>query len=243
MSSEEPVIDLPPATQRSQVNERRLIDGPVASTLVRFGMPLLATNTLMALSGSWGAVWTSHALGPNALTAVVNANLFMWMLTGSVMGVGSAAGIAIGQALGHGDHDVVKRLTGNSITFALGTSLLAGVLGFVFAPNLLDLIHLPPAARDMAIDYLRFTCVSMPPVFTFSFLMMMLRGVGDARTPFRFSLIAIGLGQVVTGMLSDRLGATGEALRTAIIIMISINILSIIAYAGSAWQLSRKRKT
>lgn len=218
MSSEEPVIDLPAATQRSQVNERRLIDGPVASTLVRFGMPLLATNTLMALSGSWGAVWTSHALGPNALTAVVNANLFMWMLTGSVMGVGSAAGIAIGQALGHGDHDVVKRLTGNSITFALGTSLLAGVLGFVFAPNLLDLIQLPPAARDMAIDYLRFTCVSMPPVFTFSFLMMMLRGVGDARTPFRFSLIAIGLGLFLTPTLLlgsfgfPKLGIAGVAI-------------------------------
>ena len=42
MSSEEPVIDLPPATQRSQVNERRLIDGPVASTLVRHYTPLHA---------------------------------------------------------------------------------------------------------------------------------------------------------------------------------------------------------
>ena len=201
MSSEDPALEIPNATQRTQINERRLIDGPVASTLVRFGMPLLATNTLMALSGSWGAVWTSHALGPNALTAVVNANLFMWMMTGSVMGVGSAAGIAIGQALGHGDRSVVKRLTGNSITFALAASLLTGVLGWVFAPNLLDLIQLPPVAREMGIDYLRYTCVSMPPVFTFAFLMMMLRGVGDARTPFRFSMIAIVLGLILTPVL------------------------------------------
>ena len=207
MPSEDPVIELSNAPQRTQINERRLIDGPVTPTLVRFGMPLLATNTLMALSGSWGAVWVSHVLGPNALTAVVNANLFMWMLTGSVMGVGSAAGIAIGQALGHGDRRVVKKLTGNAITFALTSSFLSAGLGYVFAPNLLDLIHLPASARDMAIDYLRYTCLSMPPVFVFSFLMMMLRGVGDARTPFRFSLIAIVLGLILSPALL--VGAAG----------------------------------
>ncbi|WP_397421955.1 MATE family efflux transporter, partial [Phenylobacterium sp.] len=116
MALEDSAIETTPAPARSQVDERRFLDGPVAPTLIRFGMPLLATNTLMSLSGSWGAVWVSHVLGPDALTAVVNANLFMWMLTGSVMGVGSAAGIAIGQALGHGDRSVVKKLTGNAIT-------------------------------------------------------------------------------------------------------------------------------
>lgn len=201
MALEDSAIETTPAPARSQVDERRFLDGPVTPTLIRFGMPLLATNTLMSLSGSWGAVWVSHVLGPDALTAVVNANLFMWMLTGSVMGVGSAAGIAIGQALGHGDRGVVKKLTGNAITFALAASFLSAALGYVFAPTLLDLIHLPASARELAIDYLRYTCLSMPPVFIFSFLMMMLRGVGDARTPFRFSLIAIGLGLVLSPAL------------------------------------------
>ena len=56
------------------------------------------------------------------------------------------------------------------------------------------------------------------------------------------NLIAIGLAPVVTGAISDHLGATGEALRSAIIIMISLNVFSIVAYAGSAWQLSRTQK-
>ncbi len=56
------------------------------------------------------------------------------------------------------------------------------------------------------------------------------------------NLIAIGLGPWVTGLLSDHLGATGVALRTAIIIMISLNIFGIVAYAGAAWQLGRTRK-
>jgi putative MATE family efflux protein len=196
----------------------RLIGEAVAPTLVRFAMPLLATNLLNALSGSWGAIWVSHVLGPNALTAVVNANLFMGMMTGSIMGVGSAAGIAIGQALGTGDRTAVKRFTGNAISFVVTTSIVIGALGWAFAPGLLDLIHLPAAARGMAITYLRFTCLSMPPVFTYAFLMMMLRGAGDARTPFRFSLIAILGGLVLSPILLTgafgfpRLGIAGAAI-------------------------------
>ncbi len=190
MAKDSPATEAPPP-RKPHLNEQRLIGESVAPTLVRFAMPLLATNLLAALSASWGAIWVSHVLGPNALTAVVNANLFMGMMTGSIMGVGSAAGIAIGQALGQGNLTAVKRFTGNAMSFVLATSVLLGVLGWTFAPALLDLIHLPAAARSMAITYLRFTSLSMPPVFTYAFLMMMLRGSGDPRTPFRFSLIAI----------------------------------------------------
>jgi MFS family permease len=56
------------------------------------------------------------------------------------------------------------------------------------------------------------------------------------------NLIGIGLGPVATGMLSDWLGSSGGALRQAIVIMISLNLLGILAYAGSAWQLARQRR-
>ena len=46
--------------------ERRLIEQPVAATLIRFSIPLLSTNLLGALAGSWITVWVSHQLGPNA---------------------------------------------------------------------------------------------------------------------------------------------------------------------------------
>jgi putative MATE family efflux protein len=218
MASEDPATGVPIASPHLRLNERRLFEKPVVTTLVRFSVPLLATNLLGALAGSWGAIWVSHVLGPNALTAVVNANLFMGMMTGSIMGVGAAAGIAIGQALGQGSLVTVKRFTGNAIAFVLTTSVILGILGLVFAPNLLDLIHMPLAARDMAITYLRITCISMPPVFIFAFFMMMLRGAGDAQTPFRFSLIAIVLGLFLTPMFLigsfgfPRLGIAGAAL-------------------------------
>ena len=167
---------------------------------------------------------------------MVNANLFMGMMTGSVMGVGSAAGIAIGQAIGQGNPTVTKRIAGNAITFVLTMSVLIGALGYLFAPGILDLIHMPAAARDDAITYLRVTCLSMPPAFTYAFLMMMLRGAGDARTPFRFSLIGIGLGLFLSPMLLigafglPRLGIAGAALGGLIANAVALLALVIYLY-------------
>jgi putative MATE family efflux protein len=231
MATDDAVADKAP---RSHLNERRMIDEPVTPTLVRFSIPLLLTNLMTSLSGTWGAIWVSHVIGPNALTAVVNANLFMGVLTGSIMGVGSAAGIGIGQALGQGNLASVKHFTANAIAFVLTTSILGALLGIVFAPAMIDAIHMPLAARHMAIVYLRVTCLSMPSVFLLTFMMMMLRGAGDARSPFRFSLIAIGLGLVLTPLfLTGRfgfpaLGIAGAAL--AGLISSSVAVLALLTY-------------
>jgi Na+-driven multidrug efflux pump len=77
---------------------------------------------------------------------------------------------------------------------------------------------MPAAARGDAITYLRVTCISMPPAFAYAFLMMLLRGAGDARTPFRFSLITIAVSVVLSPMLVvgamglPRLGIAGAAI-------------------------------
>lgn len=195
-----------------------LIHAPVAATLARYSVPLLTTNLLMALTGTWGAIWVSHVLGQNALTAVANANIFMGAMNGAVMGVGSAAGIAVGQTLGSGDAHASKRVAATSVSFIVSTSLLLGLLGLVFAPRILDLIHLPEVARPMAITYFRVTSCGLPFAFTFGFLMMVLRGTGDARTPFRFTLLSIAINLVLAPLLLTgafgfpRLGIAGVAL-------------------------------
>ncbi len=215
---------------RAHLHETRMTQEPVTSTLVRFSIPLLLINLMSALSGSWGAIWVSHVLGPNALTAVVNANLFMGVLTGSIMGVGSAAGIGIGQALGQGNLSSVKHFAANAIAFVLAASVLGGALGIFFAPVLIDAIHMPLAARHMAIVYLRVTCVSMPSIFLLTFMTMMLRGAGDARSPFRFSLIAIGLSLCLTPLfLVGRFGIPSLGIAGAAIAGLIANTTALLA--------------
>jgi putative MATE family efflux protein len=221
---------------RAGLAPESLIEGPVAATLALFSLPLLTTNFLNSLSGTWSAIWVSHVLGPNALTAVANANVFMGMMTGAVMGVGSASGIVIGQLRGAGDLAAVRRVVGTSVSFVVAASLIIGALGFAFTPALLDIMHLPTPARAPAIVYMRCTCLAMPFIFTFMFVMMMVRGSGDARTPFRFALLGIGLGlflgpALLTGAFGfPRLGMAGLAIGGLLANAITLAALVVFIY-------------
>lgn len=214
--------------------DRRLTEGPIAATLARFSLPLLTTNFMHSLAGTWSAIWVSHALGADALTAVGNANIFMYMMMGAVTGVGLAAGIAIGQARGLGDVEAIKRIVGTAIAFVLGMSMLIGAIGYGHTGQILDLIHTPDSARADAQTFLKLTCVSMPSIFTFIFMLMMLRGSGDARTPFRFTVLWIALALVLSPMLITgsaglpRLGIAGAALGN--LIANALSLVAMVAY-------------
>jgi putative MATE family efflux protein len=177
------------------------VEGPITPTLARFALPLLVTNFLHSLSGTWAAIWAGQVLGANALTAVATANVIMFMVMGSAMGIGTAAGVAIGQSLGAGDERAVKRVVGGAVVLIVVLSLVLASVGGWFTPAIVDGIGTPAAARDFAITHLRFTCLAMPSIFTYLVMMMMLRGAGDARTPFRFTLLWIGGTVVLTPLL------------------------------------------
>jgi hypothetical protein len=105
------------------------------------------------------------------------------------MGIGTAAGVAIGQSLGAQDIQSVRRVVGSAVAFVALFSTLVAVVGFVLTPKILDWIDTPDEVRAYTLTHLRLTCISMPSVFTFIVMMMMLRGSGDARTPFFFALV------------------------------------------------------
>ena len=197
---------------------RGLTNGPIAPTLVRFALPLLVTNLLHTISGTWNAVWVSHLLGPDDLVAVVNANVLLGILIGSIMGFGMAAGVSIGQSIGADDLRSAHRVVGTSIGFGIIGGIIIAVIGLFGVHAIVDLIHIPAEAREQAITYFRIVCLSMPTQFFFVFTMMILRSSGDARTPFVFNLIWIALGLALTPILLTgafglpRLGIAGAAL-------------------------------
>jgi putative MATE family efflux protein len=195
-----------PMTAPAHALASRFVVAPITPTLLRFSLPLLATNFLHAVSGTWAAVWVGQVLGPNALTAVATASVLLYMLMGAVMGIGTAAGVAIGQSLGAGDVGAVKRVAGCALAFVVGFSLLVAAAGWWLAPALIDALGTPAESRQFAVVHLRFTCLSMPAIFTYLVLVMMLRGCGDARTPFRCTLLWIGLSMLLVPAFLTGLG-------------------------------------
>ncbi|MDF2692999.1 MAG: efflux family protein, partial [Labilithrix sp.] len=101
-----------------------LTEGAIGKTLVVFSLPILVTNVLQSLNGSVNAVWVGRYLGSAALTATSNANTILFLLIGSVFGIGMAASILVGQAVGARDVARAKRVVGTSAAFFFSASLV-----------------------------------------------------------------------------------------------------------------------
>ena len=225
--------------------------GPIGPTLISFALPVLGSNILQSLNGSANAVWVSHVLGEAALTATSNSNQIFFLMLGAVFGVSMAANIMIGQAVGARDEALARRVVGTCTTFFIVLSLLVGIAGGLLTPHILDAMRTPPAARADAIAYLRVIFAAMPFMYFFSFMMMSQRGTGDSRTPFYFSLLAVGLDVILNPMLIigigpfPKMGIAGSATSTLIAQTVTLAVMlvhlyrrrSILVVRPSEWRL------
>lgn len=218
---------------------RDLTSGPIGRNLLLFALPILAGNIAQSLNGSVNAVWIGKYLGENALTAAANANNIMFFLIGSVFGIGMAATILIGQAMGAHDTAQARRVMGTSATFFFAISVLVAACGLWLARHMLAAMGTPAAALPLAVAYLRVIFLAMPLLYMFAFLSAALRGAGDARTPFRYLLLSVVLDIALNPMLIfgigpfPQLGIAGAAWSTL--------VAQAIALAGLLASMRRRR--
>jgi len=220
----------------SRAPRAALVEGPIARTLFFFTLPILASNVLQSLNGSVNAIWVGHYLGEAALTATSNANTIMFFLLALVFGVGMAATILVGQSIGARDTTQAKRVVGTSATFFVVASLLIAASGGLATAPLLAWMHTPSDAMPFATAYLRIIFAAIPFMFAYTFLMMVLRGAGDSKTPFYFLVLSVLLDIALNPLLIfgagpiPRLGIAGSALATLIAQVVSLVALLVHLY-------------
>lgn len=213
-----------------------LTEGPIASTLVMFSLPILAGNILQSLNGSVNAIWVGNYLGEAALTATSNSNTIMFLLLACVFGVSLASTILIAQHLGAGRDLEAKRAVGASATFFALIAVAVAVIGFLVSDRLLLAMRTPADAFPLAHDYLRIIFVAIPFMFMYAYVVAALRGGGDSKTPFAFLAISVALDIVLNPLLIfgigpfPKLGIAGSAYATLIANASTLTALLIYLY-------------
>lgn len=209
-----------------------LTQGPIAKTLIAFTLPTLGSNVLQSLNASVNAIWVGRFLGEAPLTAATNANMVLFLLMAAVFGVVMATGIMVGQSVGARDLVQAKRVVGSSAVFIVLLSLATAVIGALTAGPILRLMSTPADAMPYAVSYLRIVFIATLPMFFYIYLAMVLRGAGDARTPFIFMFISVGLDIALNPLLIfgpgplPALGISGAAL--AMLISQTVTLLAML---------------
>jgi putative MATE family efflux protein len=210
---------------------RTLTEGSIPVGLFRFSLPILLANVLQSLNGSVNSIWVGRYLGEAALTATSNANTVMFLLIGAAFGVALAATILIGQCIGANNIRETKRVVGTSATFFAAISIGMAITGLLLCRPLLIAMSTPPDSLPLAVAYMRVIFLALPFLYMYAFVMAVLRGVGDSKTPFYFMLLSVGidiaLNPVFIFGLSPipRLGIAGSALATFVAQAVSLTAL------------------
>jgi putative MATE family efflux protein len=215
---------------------RSLTEGSISRGLFQFTLPILFANVLQSLNGSVNSIWVGRFLGEAALTATSTANTIMFLLIAMAFGIAMAASILVGQSIGAKDMVHAKKIVGTSTTFFAGISVAMAITGLLICEPLLIAMKTPAASLPLAIAYMRVIFLAIPCLYMYAFVMSVLRGAGDAKTPFYFMLVSvvidIGLNPVFIFGVGPipRLGIAGSALATFVSQAISLTAMIVYLY-------------
>ncbi|AUW57792.1 MATE family efflux transporter [Sphingobium sp. SCG-1] len=221
------------ARRPQHAGQHDLTTGPIASSLLAFALPTLASNVLQTLNGSVNAIWVGRFLGESALAATANANIIMFLMSSAVFGFGMAAAILVGQSFGRRDVDSARRAFGSAVGMVVVGSMIIATLGWIFAPNILHVLATPGAALAFALSYLRVIFIGLPASMLLVLLTGGLRGSGDSLTPFWFMGLTVLLDATLNPVFIlglgpfPAMGIAGSAMATLI-----ANVVSVAAMLG-----------
>ncbi len=210
-----------------------LTQGPIARTLLMFSLPVLGSSVLQSSNETINSMWWA-ASSVRRRDGNCKRHAHPLASAGHDVGVGMAATIMVGQAMGAKDLSHAKKVVGTTASFFVGISLVLAIGGFIASEQLMRWMGTPDEARPLAEAYLRVVFLSMPFMCFFAFLVMVQRGAGDARTPFWFMTLATLLDVVLNPLLISglgpfpRMGIAGSA--TSMLLSQAIGMTALLGY-------------
>lgn len=191
----------PPPVDRPVTSVAAIAPRPLWRTYLRFLGPMVLANVLQAFSSTLNGIYIGQMLGTPALAAVSGMFPIVFLFVSLMIGIGTGGSVLIGQAWGARELGKVKTIAGNTLFLCLLIGLIAAVLGSVFARSALVALGTPADVLSDAQAYAQLVMLSLPVLLVLVLSAQLLRGVGDSLTPLWASLLATGVGMLMTPAL------------------------------------------
>ena len=195
-----------------------MTEGSPVKLLISFSIPMLIGNIFQQLYNIADSMVVGRLVGAEALGAIGATGSITFMFFALCNGIGSGGGIITSQYFGRDDMGRVKSCIANTAYIMIAFPAVVGVIAFLLAPFLLDLLNTPEAIISDSLSYLRLMCVGLVFVSLYNYVSSMLRALGDSKTPLYFLIFScilnVGLDLLFVG--SFKMGVTGAAVATLI---------------------------
>jgi putative MATE family efflux protein len=202
-----------------RVEERSdLTQGVLWKQLLWFCLPIFLQSVFQQVFGVVDAVIVGRGVGKYALGAINSTSYMIRLFLGLFLGFCSGAAIIIGQGLGAGDKERVRRAVHTGVAFSFAGGVAAAAFCVPMTPVFLKIMRVPADMLPYSDIYTRIIFLGFIAVFIYDMGAGFLRAAGDSQTPFYYLIVSLGLnlGLDLLFVLVFRWGVAGAAAATAL---------------------------
>lgn len=191
-------------------------------TLIALSIPTVVEEVLATLLQYVDTAMVGQ-LGEQATASVSITTTINWLVGSMAGAIGTAVLAMISRAVGSGDRDKIRRLSGQAFFLATGCGGILGSLCLYLSPYIPVWMGAEEAIQTQASTY--FFIISIPMVFRAytTILGASIRATQNTRTPMVISMTANGLNVILNYVLIYKvnMGVTGAAVASAVSYFVS----------------------
>ena len=166
---------------------KKRLDAPMLGVIFALAWPTMLQE-LMQTAVQYIDTAMVGSLGTQATAAVGATGTVSWLVNGTVSALGVGFLAYISQAVGAGEQERAKRAAAQSALMALAVGVVLTILTTSLSGSIVRWMQVAPTIRDAAAQYFRILYLSMLFRTMNILFSMVLRAVGDSRTPMKVGL-------------------------------------------------------
>ncbi|MDS0300107.1 MATE family efflux transporter [Halogeometricum sp. S1BR25-6] len=174
-----------------------LTEGGIARPLFYLSLPIVVTNLFQTAYNLADTFWLGQ-YSTDALAAISFAFPMVFLLISLGMGLSVAGSVLVAQHTGSGEPEQAEYAASQTLVFALITSAVLGVIGYLSVERVLGLLGASPDVLPGATAYMEVVSLGIPFMFGFFVFVSLMRGYGDTITP-----MLVMFGSVVVNIVID----------------------------------------
>lgn len=195
-----------------------LIQKKPLNALIIFSLPIIIGNLFQQTYTMADSAIVGRYVSQQALAAVGASYALTNIFICIAIGGGIGASVMVSQYFGAKKYGKMTTAIFTSLIAFLALSILLGVFGLLCSKGIMEILHTPADALDMAIAYLNIYFAGLPFLFMYNVLSAMFNALGKANIPLCFlvfsSVFNVELDWILVTQLG--MGVAGAAWATLI---------------------------
>ena len=198
--------------------EINMTEGSMTKNLLRFSLPLIASNMLQLLYNAADVIVVGKFAGTKDLAAVGATGSLINLLLNIFIGLSIGVSVLASHCYGSKDFKRFDRVVHTSITLSIAAGLLALLLGETATKPLLELMQTPSDVMPGAVLYVRIFFIGVPASLVYNFCGAIMRSVGDTKRPLYILSVSgiINIALNLVFVILFKMGVAGVAAATSV---------------------------